>query len=90
MILSGEEIRAQLGTNIVIVLLGGVFGMSLDRSAVFDRTYVHAIAFGAGRYDPWYEEGNVDYPIQHARWTENRTMLGDRVMPGSLGPFDRR
>lgn len=52
----------------------GVFGMTLERGAVFDRTYVHAIAFGAGRYDPWYEEGNVDYPIQHARWTENRTM----------------
>jgi len=52
----------------------GVFGMDLERGAVFDRTYVHAVAFGAGRYDPWYEEGNVDYPIQHARWTENRTM----------------
>ena len=52
----------------------GVFGMDLDRGAVFDRTYVHAIAFGAGRYDPWYEEGNVDYPIHLARWTENRTM----------------
>ena len=52
----------------------GVFGMHLERGAVFDRSYVHAIAFGAGRYDPWYEEGNVDYPIQHVRWTENRTM----------------
>lgn len=52
----------------------GVFGMDLERGAVFDRTYVHAIAFGAGRYDPWYEEGNVDYPINHVRWTENRTM----------------
>jgi threonine dehydrogenase-like Zn-dependent dehydrogenase len=52
----------------------GVFGMNLERGAVFDRTYVHAIAFGAGRYDPWYEEGNVDYPINLVRWTENRTM----------------
>lgn len=52
----------------------GVFGMNLERGAVFDRTYVHAVAFGAGRYDPWYEEGNVDYPINHVRWTENRTM----------------
>jgi threonine dehydrogenase-like Zn-dependent dehydrogenase len=52
----------------------GVFGMDLERGAVFDRTYVHAIAFGAGRYDPWYEEGNIDYPIQHVRWTENRNM----------------
>lgn len=64
----------------------GVFGMNLERGAVFDRTYVHAIAFGAGRYDPWYEEGNVDYPIQYARWTENRTMayflrlLADRAV----------
>lgn len=52
----------------------GVFGMNLDRNNVFDRTYVQAIAFGAGRYDPWYEEGNVDYPVSHVRWTENRTM----------------
>ena len=52
----------------------GVYGIDLERGAVFDRSYVHAIAFGAGRYDPWYEEGNVDYPIQLARWTENRTM----------------
>lgn len=52
----------------------GVFGMDLTRDVVMDRTYVHAVAFGSGRYDPWYEEGNVDYPIQLARWTENRTM----------------
>ena len=52
----------------------GVFGMNLERGNVFDRTYVHAIAFGAGRYDPWYEEGNVDYPVAHVRWSENRTM----------------
>lgn len=52
----------------------GVFGMALERGNVFDRTYVQAIAFGAGRYDPWYEEGNVDYPVSHVRWTENRTM----------------
>ncbi len=52
----------------------GVFGMNLERSVVSDRTYVHAIAYGAGRYDPSYEEGNVDYPINYARWTENRNM----------------
>ncbi|MDH3423976.1 MAG: zinc-binding dehydrogenase, partial [Gemmatimonadota bacterium] len=73
----------------------GVFGMTLERGAVFDRSYVHAIAFGAGRYDPWYEEGNVDYPIQHARWTENRTMAyflrllsqGEVSVTGMAEPF---
>ena len=27
---------------------------------------------GPGRYDPVYEEGNVDFPIGYVRWTENR------------------
>ena len=29
-------------------------------------------AYGPGRYDPVYEEGNVDFPIGYVRWTENR------------------
>jgi threonine dehydrogenase-like Zn-dependent dehydrogenase len=33
---------------------------------------VMQLAYGPGRYDPVYEEGNVDYPIGYVRWTENR------------------
>lgn len=50
----------------------GLYGMDLERAAVWDRTYVHAIAYGPGRYDPDYEEGGRDYPIGLVRWTENR------------------
>jgi len=50
----------------------GLYGMDLERQAVWDRTYVHAIAYGPGRYDPDYEEGGRDYPIGLVRWTENR------------------
>jgi len=35
---------------------------------------VPSIAYGPGRYDPVYEENNVDLPISVVRWTENRNM----------------
>ncbi len=50
----------------------GLYGMDVERQRMWDRTYVHAIAYGPGRYDPDYEEGGVDYPIGLVRWTENR------------------
>ena len=31
-------------------------------------------SYGPGRYDPEYEEKNIDYPIGYVRWTENRNM----------------
>ena len=31
-------------------------------------------SYGPGRYDSLYEEGGVDYPIGHVRWTEKRNM----------------
>lgn len=50
----------------------GVFGMQLERDLLGDRAVVRSIAYGPGRYDPAYEENNVDYPIGIVRWTENR------------------
>jgi threonine dehydrogenase-like Zn-dependent dehydrogenase len=52
----------------------GAFGMNIDRARMYARdvTFHPSIAYGPGRYDPVYEEGNVDYPIGFARWTENR------------------
>jgi threonine dehydrogenase-like Zn-dependent dehydrogenase len=52
----------------------GAFGMDIDRARMYARdvAFYPSIAYGPGRYDPVYEEGNVDYPIGHARWTENR------------------
>jgi threonine dehydrogenase-like Zn-dependent dehydrogenase len=52
----------------------GLFGMDIGRSRMFDHdvSFVGVRAYGPGRYDPVYEEGNVDFPIGYVRWTENR------------------
>ncbi len=52
----------------------GLFGMDIDRDRMYarDAIFYPSIAYGPGRYDPVYEEGNVDYPIGYVRWTENR------------------
>ena len=52
----------------------GAFGTTIDREAMVwsDVTLVMQLAYGPGRYDHVYEEGNVDYPIGYVRWTENR------------------
>ncbi|HVA87828.1 MAG TPA: zinc-binding alcohol dehydrogenase [Candidatus Saccharimonadales bacterium] len=52
----------------------GLFGMDIGRSRMFehDVTFVGSKAYGPGRYDPVYEEGNVDFPIGFVRWSENR------------------
>lgn len=52
----------------------GLFGMEISRDRMYARDVIFypAIAYGPGRYDPVYEEGNVDYPVGYVRWTENR------------------
>ena len=52
----------------------GLFGMDVNRGKMFSRevTLVPSIAYGTGRYDSVYEEGNIDFNIGYARWTENR------------------
>ncbi len=54
----------------------GDFGMDIDRRRFFgaQAVFVPSIAYGPGRYDPVYEENNIDLPINLARWTENRNM----------------
>src|SRR5690606_7975388 len=58
-----------------VVALGD-FGMTIDRAKFFraQATFVPSVAYGPGRYDPVYEENNVDLPINAVRWTENRNM----------------
>jgi NADPH:quinone reductase-like Zn-dependent oxidoreductase len=72
----------------------GDFGMTIDRATFFraQATFVPSIAYGPGRYDPVYEENNVDLPINVVRWTENRNMalflrlLAEKRL--DLAPFD--
>jgi threonine dehydrogenase-like Zn-dependent dehydrogenase len=76
-----------------VVALGD-FGMTIDRAKFFraQATFVPSIAYGPGRYDPVYEENNVDLPINAVRWTENRNqahflrMLSEKRI--DLEPFE--
>lgn len=56
------------------VVAQGLFGMEVERSRFYANQVelVPAIGYGLGRYDPVYEEGNMDYPIGLGRWTGNR------------------
>lgn len=73
----------------------GLFGWNIDRGRFFaNRVSLHpAVGYGLGRYDPVYEEGNIDYPIGLARWTENRNqayfldlLAAGKVDVGPLAP----
>lgn len=56
------------------VVLVGVVGLELSRADFFAKeiTFQVSCSYGAGRYDPAYEEGGQDYPIGYVRWTEQR------------------
>lgn len=58
------------------VVVVGAVGMDLPRPPYYDKELSFRISrsYGPGRYDPTYEEGGVDYPIGHVRWTENRNL----------------
>jgi threonine dehydrogenase-like Zn-dependent dehydrogenase len=66
------DIVRQRGTVVAV----GQFGMNIERQRWFhnEANLVVVLAYGPGRYDPVYEEGNVDLPIGLVRWTENRNM----------------
>jgi threonine dehydrogenase-like Zn-dependent dehydrogenase len=59
-----------------LVVLVGQLDVKVDRDRLFESgaTLVTSSAYGPGRYDPVYEESNIDFPIDIVRWTENRNM----------------
>ena len=68
---SAEAVREKA----VVVVVGDV-GMELDRRPFYERELTLRVArsYGPGRYDPYYEELGVDYPIGQVRWTAQRNM----------------
>jgi len=56
------------------IVLVGVVGLELSRADFFEKeiSFQVSCSYGAGRYDPSYEEGGQDYPIGYVRWTEQR------------------
>lgn len=58
-----------------VVLVGDV-GLKPERVHFYRKEIdlLMSTSYGPGRYDSRYEEGGVDYPLAHVRWTLNRNM----------------
>ncbi|PYV50089.1 MAG: hypothetical protein DMG98_28450, partial [Acidobacteria bacterium] len=58
-----------------IVVVGDV-GLGVSRPNVYLKELSISLSrsYGPGRYDAYYEEGGIDYPIGYVRWTEKRNM----------------
>ncbi len=56
------------------VVLVGTAAIELPRRPLFDKEIRFQVSrsYGPGRYDPRYEAGGGDYPVQYARWTAGR------------------
>lgn len=56
------------------IVLVGVTGLELNRSDFYEKelSFQVSCSYGAGRYDPQYEDKGNDYPIGYVRWTEQR------------------
>jgi predicted dehydrogenase/threonine dehydrogenase-like Zn-dependent dehydrogenase len=54
----------------------GNIGLGLLREALYEREadVLISTSYGAGRHDPSYEEGGLDYPLPYVRWTAGRNM----------------
>ncbi len=58
------------------VSMVGAVGLDLSRDKMYAKELELRLScsYGPGRYDPLYELDGVDYPINHARWTEGRNL----------------
>jgi predicted dehydrogenase/threonine dehydrogenase-like Zn-dependent dehydrogenase len=56
-----------------LVLLG-VTGLNLQRDDFYRKELALSVScsYGAGRYDPSYEDAGRDYPLPYVRWTAQR------------------
>jgi predicted dehydrogenase/threonine dehydrogenase-like Zn-dependent dehydrogenase len=72
------------------VVVTGVVGMDLPRDDYYKKEldFKLSLSYGPGRYDSSYEEGGVDYPYGHVRWTEQRNIASflDLVAAGAVTP----
>lgn len=72
------------------VIVVGAVGMEIPREDYYKKELGFSVScsYGAGRYDPTYEEHGVDYPPAYVRWTEGRNMQAvlDLMATGQVRP----
>ncbi|MDH3298804.1 MAG: bi-domain-containing oxidoreductase, partial [Gemmatimonadota bacterium] len=84
------EVAAAVTRDRGTVVAIGAFGMDVPRRPFYMKELQLRVSrsYGPGRYDPSYEEGGVDYPIGHVRWTEGRNLsaLVELMASGDVTP----
>ena len=72
------ELAAQVARDRGKVVVVGAVGMNAPRDPFYMKELSLRVSrsYGPGRYDPYYEEKGIDYPIGYVRWTEGRNMEG--------------
>lgn len=76
---SGSEpvrLAGQLARDRGNVVMVGMTGMDVPRKDYYEKelSFTLSRSYGPGRYDSYYEEKGIDYPIGYVRWTERRNM----------------
>lgn len=70
------------------IVLVGVVGLNLRRDDFYEKelSFQVSCSYGAGRYDPNYEDKGQDYPVGYVRWTEGRNFEAvlDMLATGKL------
>lgn len=56
------------------IVLVGVIGLELSRADFYEKelSFQVSCSYGPGRYDDYYEQKGIDYPLPFVRWTEKR------------------
>lgn len=73
------------------LVLVGVTGLNLSRDLFYKKelSFTVSCSYGAGRYDPAYEDGGQDYPLPYVRWTEQRNFSAvlELMAQGAVNPM---
>jgi len=58
------------------VVIVGIVGLEVPYKLYYEKALEVRLSrsYGPGRYDRFYEEKGLEYPIAYVRWTENRNM----------------
>lgn len=82
----------QLARDRATVVLVGDVPVTLARAALYDKELTLRVArsYGAGRYDPLFEDAAVDYPVGYVPWTARRNLetFVDLLAAGTLEVAD--
>jgi predicted dehydrogenase/threonine dehydrogenase-like Zn-dependent dehydrogenase len=70
------ELAGEIARDRARIIMVGAVGMNVPRPNYYNKELEFKLSrsYGPGRYDYTFEEGGIDYPIGHVRWTETRNM----------------